>query len=89
MVRVVFTENIQRHVACPQAEAEGATVREVLEAVFAANARARAYVLDEQGALRRHMAIIVDGRILADRGKLSDPVEDGATIHVLQALSGG
>jgi molybdopterin converting factor small subunit len=89
MVRVVFTENIQRHVACPQAEAEGATVREVLEAVFAANARARAYVLDEQGALRRHMAIIVDGRIRAARGKLSDPVEDGATIHVLQALSGG
>ena len=32
MAKVVFTPNIQRHVACPQAQAPGATVREVLKA---------------------------------------------------------
>ena len=30
MAKVVFTSNIQRHVACPEAEAAGRTVREVL-----------------------------------------------------------
>ena len=31
MAKVVFTPNVQRHVACPEAEAPGCTVREVLE----------------------------------------------------------
>ena len=35
MAKVVFTPNIQRHVALPEAEASGRTVRDVLEAVFA------------------------------------------------------
>ena len=89
MARVVFTENIQRHVSCPEAVAAGGTVREVLDAVFAGNARARTYVLDDQAGLRKHMAVIVDGRILADREELSDPVSPESTIYVLQALSGG
>jgi hypothetical protein len=42
MARVVFTHTIQRHVPCPETEAGGGTVREVLERVFAANPRARA-----------------------------------------------
>jgi hypothetical protein len=31
MAKVVFTPNIQRHVLCPDAEAPGRTVREVLD----------------------------------------------------------
>ena len=31
MAKIVFTANIQRHVASPEAEAAGRTVREVLE----------------------------------------------------------
>jgi molybdopterin synthase sulfur carrier subunit len=87
--RVVFTPNIQRHVACPEAEAPGATVREVLDAVFAANPQARSYVLDDQSALRRHMTIFVDGVMVRDRARLGDAVGEGSTIYVFQALSGG
>ena len=89
MARVVFTSNLQRHVDCPQAEAQGSTVREALECVFRANERLRGYVLDDQSALRRHMAIVVDGRPLRDRARLSDPVSPASAIYVLQALSGG
>ena len=90
MPRVTFTANIQRHVACPDAEAPGATVREVLDQVLAANPRARGYVLDDQGALRRHMLTFLDGgEIIRDRVRLSDPVAPDGTIHVFQALSGG
>jgi hypothetical protein len=89
MARVSFTPNIQRHVVCPQTEAAGGSVREVLDNVFAANPQARSYVLDDQAALRKHMTIFVDGRIISDRLHLSDRVTASSTIHVFQALSGG
>jgi len=89
MARVVFTENIQRHVPCPPTEAGGATVREVLDNVFAGNPQARPYVLDDQAALRRHMSIFVDGVLIRDRNRLSDPVGTTSTVYVFQALSGG
>lgn len=89
MARVFFTSNLRRHVDCPETEAAGASVRDVLDAVFAANPRLRGYVLDDQAALRRHMGIVVDGVSLRDRLRLSDPVLPASQIHVLQALSGG
>jgi sulfur-carrier protein len=89
MAKVAFTPNIQRHVACPETEAVGTTVHEVLSAVFAGNPRARSYVLDDQGALRRHMTIFVDGRQIIDRERLTDTVGRHSSVYVFQALSGG
>ncbi len=89
MVSVRFTQNIQRHVPCPPVAAEGPDVRAVLEGVFAANPRARSYVLDDRGALRKHMSVYVDGEPIRDREGLTDPVPDGAEVYVFQALSGG
>jgi sulfur-carrier protein len=89
MARVVFTPNVQRHVLCREAEASGATVREVLDNVFTENAAARGYVLDDQAELRKHMTIFVDGRMIGDRKRLSDCVGETSTIYVFQALSGG
>ena len=89
MAKVVFTPNVQRHVLCREAEAAGHTVREVLDNVFADNPQARSYLLDDQSALRRHMAIFVDGQIIRDRARLADAVSENSTIYVFQALSGG
>jgi sulfur-carrier protein len=89
MARVSFTTNLRRHVECPTVEAEGRTVREVLERVFAGNDRLKAYVLDDQKALRKHMTILVDGVRLRDLAGLSDPVKPQSEIYVLQSLSGG
>ena len=89
MVRVTFTPTLQRHIACPPVEVRAATVREALDAAFAGNARARAYVLDDQSALRKHMVIFVDGQQIADRERLADPVGPRSELYVMQALSGG
>jgi hypothetical protein len=89
MARVVFTSHLKRHVACPEADVPAATVREALAAVFAGAPQVRDYVLDEQGHVRRHVHIYVDGRRIADRERLSDPVSPASEIFVLQALSGG
>jgi len=89
MPTVRFTDNIQRHVECPPRVVAGARVREALDAYFEGNPRARGYVLDDQGRLREHMAIFVDGGLLRDRAGLSDAVGAEGVIDVIQALSGG
>jgi len=89
MVRVTFTENIQRYVECPPTTVAGETVRDVLASVFDANPKAKSYVLDDQGGVRRHMIVFVNGKAIADRARLSDAVPDGAEVYVMQALSGG
>ena len=90
MAKVIFTPNIQRHVLrSAGVRAAGRTVRYVLETVFAGNAQARGYVLDDQSGLRKHMTIFVDGRMILDRARLTDAVSESSTIYVFQALSGG
>jgi len=86
---ISFTPNLRRHVDCPDAEAPGATVREVLDRVFAANPRLRGYVVDERGVLRKHMIVFVDGKQIEDRERLGDAVAPGSELYVMQALSGG
>ena len=89
MPLVRFTQNIQRHVACPPRDVEGASLRAVLEAYFAGNTAARSYVLDDHGALRKHMAIFINGEPVLDRQELADPVPPAGTVDIVQALSGG
>ena len=89
MPTVTFTPNIQRHVTCPASQVQGETVRQVLDTVFEENPQARGYVLDDQGAIRAHMVVFVDGHQVHDRRDLSDPVRPDAEVYVAQALSGG
>lgn len=89
MARVFFTANLRRHVDCSSMDAEGASVREVLARVFAVQDRLGSYVLDDQGALRKHMSILVDGQRIRDLERLSDAVRPDSDIWVMQALSGG
>jgi hypothetical protein len=47
------------------------------------------YVLDDHGALRRHIILSINDSIVIDRKTLSDQVPDDATVYIFQALSGG
>jgi sulfur-carrier protein len=89
MPKVVFTSNLQRHLAAPPQDVPGATVRAVLDAVFAQSPRLRGYVLDDQARLRQHVVVFVDGERVADPVGLSDAVPPSAEVFVMQALSGG
>jgi molybdopterin converting factor small subunit len=86
---VSFTSNLRRHVDCPAEDVAGATVREVLDAYFAAHPAVRSYVLDEQGRVRRHVAVFVGGTQLGDVAGQTDPVDADTEVVVMQALSGG
>lgn len=89
MASVHFTVNLQRHVASPSVEVEASTVREALERVFERTPQLRGYVVDDQGAIRKHMNVFLDGEQIRDRANQSDPVDATSEIYIMQALSGG
>ncbi len=89
MPRVVFTSNLQRHVNCPETQVAAGTVRSALAQVFAAQPQARGYVLDEQGHLRKHVVVFVDGQRVRDRERLDQAVGEASEVYVMQALTGG
>jgi sulfur-carrier protein len=86
---LAFTPNLARLLTVPEGDVAGATVREVLETAFATRPEVRGYVLDDQGALRRHVMVFVDGVQVKDRLTLDDPVGPSGEVFVMQALSGG
>lgn len=89
MATVHFPAVLRRHVDCAPIEVAGASVRAVVDGAFALRPDLRGYLLDDQGALRKHVALFVDGVAVRDRVGLADPVRAGAELEFLQALSGG
>ena len=67
----------------------GDTVAEVVRGLEAIAPGFAFYVCDELGRLRQHVNIYVGGERVSDRATLSDPVEPGSRVLILQALSGG
>ena len=89
MPSLSFTPNIARHVRTPGEQVAGATLREALEAYFRGHPEVRSYVLDDQGCIRKHVAVFINGELVVDRHALSDRLAEGDDIYVMQALSGG
>lgn len=86
---VEFAPALTRHVACPAQDVAAQTLRGALEAAFAAAPAMKGYVLDEQGAVRKHVAVFVNARMIVSRAQLDVPLGLNDKIMVLQALTGG
>lgn len=90
MPTVKFTYALKRFFPGLQhTQAMGGTLAAVLEEMEARYPGVRSYVLDEQGKLRQHVNIFIDGVLIKDRIKLSDPFAKHSEIYIMQALSGG
>lgn len=89
MPTVSFTSALRRFLPAPTTEVAGGSVGDALALVFASHPSLRGYLLDDQGALRRHVAVYVNGEPVKDRITLGDAVGPRDEIHVFQALSGG
>ena len=68
---------------------DGACLAEILDGLEPLYPRLKAYVLDDQGRLRRHIAIFVDGRLVPRETALDRPLEPSSAVFIFQALSGG
>jgi len=92
MARVRFTPHLRQWASGAgtdaAVEAGGATVAATLDDVFTRFPAMRGYILDDQGRLRPHIAVFVDGVHLR-RDILAHPVRPDSDIYILQALSGG
>jgi len=86
---VRFTSALSRFLDAPSATVGADTVAAALEAVFVSRPALRGYVLDDQGAVRRHVAIYLNGKPVADRLRLTDMTGPDDEVYVFQALSGG
>ena len=89
MASVHFTANLTRHTQCPSAQLPAATVSELFTRYFESWPAVRDYVLDNQGEVRHHVKVLVDGGNLRDRRKLTDRLKPDSEVYVFQALSGG
>lgn len=89
MPTVEFAPALTRHVACPRQQVAAGPLAAVLDAAFSAAPALRGYVLDEQGAVRKHVAVFVNGEMIPDRSDLTRPLAAGDRVHVIQALTGG
>jgi molybdopterin converting factor small subunit len=65
------------------------SVREALALLWAAHPALRDRVVTERGDLRPHINIFVNGEDIRFSGGLDAPVDDGAEILLLPAISGG
>jgi len=86
---VEFAPALTRHVPCPPQQVDATTLRAALVGAFETAPSMRHYVLDEQGAVRKHVAVFVNARMIADRSRLEIELEPGDKILVIQALTGG
>ena len=89
MATVSFTPNLEKHLAVPQLAVAGDTIGEVLAGCCAQNPALRGYILDDQGRVRKHVAVFIDGHIINDKTNLTDAVGPDSSVFVMQALSGG
>ena len=89
MAAIDFSKNIRTYVDVERRETHAATVGEALEVLFSEQPKLRGYLLDDRGAVRKHVAIFVNGASISDRETLSDSLAVDDEIFVMQALSGG
>lgn len=69
-------------------EVEGATVGEVLDAVFAQHTDLRERITQD-GHLRRFVNVYVAGEDIRFQDGLDTPVSDGEEVTILPAVAGG
>jgi molybdopterin synthase sulfur carrier subunit len=72
-----------------EAAVEGATVSEVLDALYARYDGLRERICDEAGALRRFVNVYISGEDIRFLDGIDTPVPDGAELTILPAVAGG
>jgi sulfur-carrier protein len=89
LARIAFTSHLRAVGPCDETAYGGATLAEVLDSLAADYPLVKSYVLDDQGRVRKHIAIFIDGEMRPRETALRAPLSETSRVYVLQALSGG
>jgi sulfur-carrier protein len=88
VAQVHFTSHLRAVAPDGAVDAAGETVAVALAEVFTRHPTIKGYILDDQGRIRTHIAVFVDG-VHVRQGILDYPLRPDSELYVLQALSGG
>ncbi|MCU4677264.1 MoaD/ThiS family protein [Catenovulum sp. 2E275] len=92
MPKVKLTTHLYRYF--PELEqqelwVEGKYVKQMIDNLDVAAPGIKQYLLEDSGAVRRHVLVSIHDTLLIDRKTLSDNVPPDATLYIFQALTGG
>lgn len=85
-MQVLIPSALRSYTGAVRAEAEGATLAELLADLDRRHPGLRFRMVDEQDRLRPHMRVFVNGLAVRDLGH---PIAAGDDVAIVQALSGG
>jgi hypothetical protein len=88
-ITIQFAPHLQRHVAIAEQTVDAATIAEAIARACDAAPAMRHYVLDDQGNVRKHVAVFIDGVLFLPRDDMQRVLRDGAKVHIIQCLTGG
>lgn len=88
-IKVRLTANLQRYYPTPVFEIEAASVAEILKKMDEVRPHFSHYILEDNGAIRKHVNIFVDGEVVRDKSTAQIVLQPGSEVHIMQALSGG
>ncbi|MBL4716734.1 MAG: molybdenum cofactor biosynthesis protein MoaD [Bacteroidetes bacterium] len=90
MPKVKFTSALKRfYPQLTELEIEASTVSEIIEVLKDSYPKLPDYIVDEHGALRKHVNIFISNKMIKDREHLTDEVAGNDEVFIMQALSGG
>lgn len=72
-----------------EVEAQGGTLREVIEGLASQNAEIKTRLLDDSGELRRFVNVYVNEEDVRFLQKLDTPLKDGDEVSIVPAIAGG
>lgn len=90
MAFVKFTPNLKRFFPdlC-EMEVDSRNIAELITAIDVRWEGLADYIVDENGALRKHVNIFIGDELIFDKEKLSDTLQTNSRVYIMQALSGG
>ena len=87
MVEVQFTSLLKRFFPnLKNEEIEASTVQELVMSLDEIYPGLRAYLVEEQGNLRKHVNIFVNGTMIKDRVSLSDRLLHNDKVNIIQNI---
>lgn len=87
---VKFTYALKRfYPGLKEVNIEASTVADIVKKLDGIYPRMSSYIIDEQGALRKHVNIFIGNSIIEDKTSLADKVSEDDEVYIMQALSGG
>ena len=87
---VKFTSNLKRfYPKLSEIKLKATSISEIIHQINDQYPGLKDYILDEQLALRKHVNIFINNKMINDRQSLMDEVADHDEVFIMQALSGG